>query len=64
MSLLRIILTAVIGFFIFRFLQRLMTPSSMRGGGGFSRMSRNRRRSSTPDDGAIDAEFEDLDEKK
>ncbi|MBI5647255.1 MAG: hypothetical protein HY962_10020 [Ignavibacteriae bacterium] len=64
MSLFRIILISVISFFVIRFLQRLMTPSAMRGDGVFSRGARGRERGRRAADGAIDAEFEDLDEKK
>jgi hypothetical protein len=59
----RIILMAVVSFFVFRFLQRMTTPRSMHGEGWFSRKPRSRERKEQYPD-AIDADFEELDEKK
>ncbi len=63
MSFFRIIITAVIFFFAYRFLQRLMTPSSMRKEGIFGAAKREWTRRQTKE-GAVDAEFEEVDDAK
>jgi uncharacterized protein HemY len=57
------ILMAVVFFFVTRFLQRLTTPSSMRSEGWFARRPRAKERADKYPD-AIDADFEELDDKK
>jgi hypothetical protein len=57
------ILMAVVFFFVTRFLQRMTTPSSTRGEGWFGRRPRAKERAEKYPN-AIDADFEELDDKK
>ena len=57
------ILMAIVGFFVMRFLQRVTAPSTTPGQSWFGRKTKAKERGDKYP-GAIDADFEELDDKK